>query len=185
VPSDPDDVWLHQRIIAGDDGALAEAYDRWSGLVHSLAARVTDDRTAAEDVTQDVFVHLWTRPEAYDPSRGGLRSWLCVLARSRALDWLRRRRTHARYNAAAAMLTDQAEVDDALLWETEAKVVREAVRSLPEPQREAVQLAYYRGRTYRQVASELSIPEGTAKSRLRTALASLADRLEAEGIIER
>jgi RNA polymerase sigma-70 factor (ECF subfamily) len=187
VPSDESDVWLRERLVAGDEDALAEAYDRWSGLIHSLAARITDDQTAAEDITQDVFVHLWQRPDAYDPSRGGLRSWLCVLTRGRALDWLRRRTSLARRHAAAAALADNTspDIDEALVWETEAKVVREAVRSLPEPQRVAVQLAYYGGRTYREVARELAIPEGTAKSRLRVALASLADRLAAEEILER
>ena len=76
-------------------------------------------------------------------------------------------------------------IDDAVIWHTETKVVREAVQALPDLQRQAVHLAYYRGHTYRQVALELNIPEGTAKSRLRLALANIADRLAAEGILER
>jgi RNA polymerase sigma factor (sigma-70 family) len=187
VRPDETDVRLHERILAGDDDALAEAYDRWSPLVHTLAVRITDDHGAAEEVTQDVFVQLWERPQTYDPARGALRSWLCMLARSRALDWMRRRRARIRYHASAAALMDGPadDVDEAVAWETAAKAVREAVRALPEPQREAVLLAYYHGRTYREVARELEIPEGTAKSRLRVALATLANRLTAEGIVER
>jgi RNA polymerase sigma-70 factor (ECF subfamily) len=187
VRPDETDVRLHERILAGDDDALAEAYDRWSPLVHTLAVRITDDHGAAEEVTQDVFVQLWERPQTYDPTRGALRSWLCMLARSRALDWMRRRRARIRYHASAAALLDGPadDVDEAVAWETAAKAVREAVRALPEPQREAVLLAYYHGRTYREVARELEIPEGTAKSRLRVALATLANRLTAEGIVER
>jgi len=181
-----DDVRLWKRLLAGDDDALAEAYDQWSTLIHSLAMRITADHAAAEDVTQDVFVHLWQHPDRYNPDRGALRSWLCLLARSRALDWLRRRGAQDRCHAAAAAIAPMpAEVDDDVVWQAEAKAVREAVAALPDRQREAVLLAYYRGRTYREVARDLDIPEGTAKGRLRAALSGLADSLAAEGILER
>jgi len=182
----PAEVRLRERLIAGDDDALAEAYDSWGGLVYSLAVRLTADHAAAEDITQDVFVRLWERPEAFDPQRGTLRTWLCMSARSRAVDWIRRREARNRYQAAAAAQPhDHAAVDEMMLWQTEAKVVREAVHALPETQREALVLAYYHGHTYREVASRLAIPEGTAKSRLRAALHALADHLAAEGILER
>jgi RNA polymerase sigma-70 factor (ECF subfamily) len=185
VRSGEADGWLHERLLAGDDDALAEAYDAWSGLVYSLALDITGDHATAEDVTQDVFVHLWERPDAYHPDRGSLRSWLCLLARSRALDWTRRRRTRARYQAAAATAEDQADIDETVMWKAETTVVRDAVRALPAPQREAVMLAFYHGHTYREVAERLDIPEGTAKSRLQLALASVVERLAAEGILER
>ena len=180
------DVRLWQRLLAGDDDALAEAYDQWSVLVHSLALRITGDHAAAEDITQDVFVHLWQHPDRYDPQRGALRGWLCLLARSRALDAVRRRGAQDRCHAAAAAIAPPpAQVDDGIVWQAEAKAVREAVAALPDRQREAVDLAYYQGRTYRQVAQDLNIPEGTAKWRLRAALSGLADSLAAEGILER
>jgi RNA polymerase sigma factor (sigma-70 family) len=184
------DVQLHERLVAGDEAALAEAYNEFSTLVHTLAARITSDHDAAQDVTQEVFVHLWERPDAYDPQRGALRTWLCLLARRRALDLSRRRQARARYQSTAATAElathrGHADVDEALTWETEAKAVREAVRALPDAQREAVLLAYFEGHTYREVARELRIPEGTAKSRLRVALANVADRLADEGILER
>jgi len=187
VPAErTDDVQLSERLVAGDDDALAEAYDRWSTLIYSVAMRITADHAAAEDVTQDVFVHLWQHPDRYDPRRGALRSWLCLLARSRALDWVRRRRAQDRCHAAAAAIAPApVEVDDGIVWQAEAKMVREAVAALPDRQREAVLLAYYRGRTYREVARDLGIPEGTAKWRLRAALSGLADCLAAEGILER
>lgn len=184
------DVQLHERLVAGDDDALAEVYERWSTPVHSLAVRITADHQAAQDVTQEVFVNLWEQPLAYDPKRGALGTWLCLLARSRALDLIRRRQTRVRYQITAgtadfATHRAQPDVDEALTWETEAKAVREAVRALPEVQRDAVLLAYFEGHTYREVARELDIPEGTAKYRLRVALATVADRLADEGIIER
>ena len=187
MPDDrADDVRLHERLLAGDDDALAEAYDRWSTLVHSLAIRITADHAAAQDVTQEVFVHLWEHPDRYDPHRGTLRSWLCLLARGRAIDSVRRSSAQARrHTAAAALAPMPAEVDDGVIWQAVAKVIREAVAALPDPQREAVLLAYYQGRTYRQVACDLGIPEGTAKWRLRAALGRVAEFLTAEGILER
>ena len=186
----PRDVQLHERLVAGDEGALVEAYNEWSALVHTLATRITADHDAAQDVTQEVFVHLWERPDAYDPQRGALRTWLCLLARRRALDWSRRRQARTRYQTTAgeaelAAHRAQPAVDDALTWEIETKAVREAVRSLPASQREAVLLAYFEGHTYREVARELRIPEGTAKTRLRTALATVAAHLADEGLLER
>lgn len=177
---------LRARLVAGDDDSLAEAYDCWSSLVYTVALRITEDHAAAQDVTQDVFVQLWSRPDRYQPERGALRSWLCMLARSRALDWTRRRRTRARQHAAAAALEPAAHpsADEAIIWQVETQAVRDAVRALPEPQRAVVLLAYYRGRTYRDVARELNIPEGTAKSRLRVALASVAEHLAEHGISE-
>ncbi|MFD0743938.1 putative protein N(5)-glutamine methyltransferase [Phytohabitans flavus] len=149
MPPDEGDARLRERLVAGDGDALAEVYDRWSGLIHTLALRITDDAAAAEDITQDVFVRLWQRPEAYDPERGALRTWLCMLARSRALDWTRRREARARYHAvagaSAAAAIVSADIGESVIWHTETKVVREAVQALPDLQRQAVQLAYYRG----------------------------------------
>jgi RNA polymerase sigma factor (sigma-70 family) len=108
-----------------------------------------------------------------------------MLAHRRSVDHIRRRIARSQRQVLSADVTDHSGVDEGVILETEAKVVREAVRALPEAQLDAVLLAYFGGRTYREVAQELGIPEGTAKSRLRAALSSLADRLEAQGILER
>jgi RNA polymerase sigma-70 factor (ECF subfamily) len=181
---DDADARLRERLVNGDGDALAEAYDRWATLVYTVARRVTGDKAAAEDVTQDVFLRLWQAPERYDPDRGPLRWWLSMAARGRAVDLVRSRTAAARRHAVAAMPQDEAEPDELVTWQMEVKVVQEAVRALPEAQRAAVHLAYYRGRTYRQVAEDLGIPEGTAKSRLRQALASLHARLAAQGFLD-
>ena len=179
------DVQLHERLRAGDDDALAEVYDRCSPLVYAVAVRITGNRTAAEVLTQDVFVRLWERPEAYRPERGSLLSWLCMAARSRALDWTRRDRVGTQGQADVSA-EQGAWVDEARGWpEPEVGAVRAVIRALPEPQREAVLLAYYSGCTYREVAGRLGIPEGAARSHLRAALARIADSLAAGGITER
>jgi RNA polymerase sigma-70 factor (ECF subfamily) len=143
---------------------------------------VIGDPRAAEDVSQDVFVGFWERPAAFDPARGSLRTWLGTLTHRRAVDHVRReeaRRRRAERDAGRAVAApDVEELATALLT---AERVRAALDVLPEEQRRAVQLAYFGGKTYRQVAETLGIPEGTAKSRLRLALRRIAAALEAEG----
>ncbi|HMG39856.1 MAG TPA: sigma-70 family RNA polymerase sigma factor [Acidimicrobiales bacterium] len=180
---------LARRLVAGDEDALAEAYDLYSSLVFGLAHRVTGSRSSAEDIAQDVFVRLWTAPEGFDPERGSLRTYLGMLTHGRAVDVVR---SDARRRA-----REEAEGGDAIrlepaAWERPESVedddlavrVRRAVGRLPPPQREALRLAYFGGHSYRSVATLLGIPEGTAKSRLRQALAKLGDLLAAEGAVE-
>jgi RNA polymerase sigma-70 factor (ECF subfamily) len=135
----------------------------------------------AEDVTQEVFTFLWEQPERFDPTRGSLRSWLGLLAHRRSVDRVRR---EVRRSRSETLLDDvwpaiggPSEVDDELARGWVAGCVREAIAQLPTEQRAAVELAYFGGRTYRHVASDLAIPEGTAKSRLRLALAKLEELL--------
>jgi RNA polymerase sigma factor (sigma-70 family) len=179
---------LAGRLAAGDPDALADAYRRYSGLVFGVCRRVLNDPTLAEDVTQEVFVHLWQSPERFDASRGTMRSWLGVLAHSRSLDRVRaecrRSRREARSDRSAAVDPAPNEVDDHLTATWVSDRVRTALRQLPSEQREAVELAYFGHRTYRQVAVELAIPEGTAKSRLRLALGKLDELLRSDFIGE-
>ena len=173
---------VRDRVVAGDDDALREVYDQYAPFVYGVAVRVIGDARAAEDVSQDVFVSFWERPGAFDPARGSLRTWLGTLTHRRAVDHVRReeagRRRAERDATRAVAAPDVEEMATALLT---AERVRAALDVLPEEQRRAVQLAYFGGRTYRQVAETLGIPEGTAKSRLRLALRRIAAALEAEG----
>ena len=173
---------VRARILAGDDTALREVYDQFASFVYGLAVRVIGDARAAEDVSQDVFVAFWERPGSFDPERGSLRTWLGTLTHRRAVDHVRReeaRRRRAEREASRAVASpDVEEMATALLT---AERVRAALDLLPVDQRRAIQLAYFGGKTYRQVAETLGIPEGTAKSRLRLALKRIADALEAEG----
>jgi RNA polymerase sigma-70 factor, ECF subfamily len=171
-----------ERMGAGDEGALGEVYDQFAAFVYGLAYRVIGDARAAEDVSQDVFVGMWQRPASFDPSRGTLRGWLGTLTHRRAVDYVRReearRRRSEREASRAVSSPDVEEMATALLA---ADRVRVALASLPAEQRRAIELAYFEGRTYRQVAEDLGIPEGTAKSRLRLGLRRVAAALEAEG----
>ncbi|WP_205315070.1 sigma-70 family RNA polymerase sigma factor [Nonomuraea lactucae] len=178
-----DDRLLHQRVIGGDEAALGEVYDRLSSLIFGLSLRVTRDRVIAEDITQEVFLVFWERPLAYDPDRGTLRAWLATIAHRRAVDHVRAEERR-RVSTLGPRLFEPppARLEDALLAAEETERVRQAVTALPDGLREAVELAYYGGRTYRQVAEELGVPEGTAKSRIRLALRRLADALAEEEV---
>ena len=171
---------LAARLAAGDDRALAEVFDELGPAVHATALQVLGD-PAADDVVQDVFVDLWCHPQRYDESLGSLRTYLTLCARHRALDVLRselrragREERQARLLPAPRAPSPGDEVADA----DAASVVRDAVRALPPDQRRAVELAYFCGLSYREVARRMGIPEGTAKSRVRLALAKLETVLD-------
>jgi RNA polymerase sigma-70 factor (ECF subfamily) len=174
---------VRDRLVARDPSALSDLYDQFGSYVFGLAARVIGDRHAAEDVTQEVFLSMWERPEAFDPARGRLRTFLGTLAHRRAVDLVRReearRRRAAREAATVVPVPDVGELAMAIVT---AEQVRAEVDRLPREQREAIELAYFGGRTYRQVAEELGIPEGTAKSRMRLGLSRIAQALEAQGV---
>ncbi|MFC5745508.1 RNA polymerase sigma factor [Actinomadura rugatobispora] len=177
------DEELRARLAAGDETALAEVYDLFSPLVFGLARRVTADADAAGDVTQEVFVGLWERPLAFDPAKGSLRTWLATLAHRRAVDWVRRESRHRRPPPVTAPDGNgRPGVEEEVLEGELAAGVRRGLQGLPPNLREVLELAYYHGLTYREVAARLGIPEGTAKSRIRSALARLARELESEGL---
>jgi RNA polymerase sigma-70 factor (ECF subfamily) len=172
----PDTVLL-ARIRAGDETALGALYDQHAGLVYGLARRVTRDDHLAQDITQEVFAYLWELPDRVDLARGSLRSYLAVVAHRRAVDEVRRSTRRSRTELAGAG-TEVAEgpeggIVDAAAHAWTSERVAAGLAQLPNDQRVAIQLAYFEGQTYTQVALTLGIPEGTAKSRLRLALARL------------
>lgn len=174
---------VRDRMVGGDDAALTDVYDQYSSFVYGLAARVIGDHRAAEDVTQDVFVSIWERPDSFDPGRGSLRTWLGTLAHRRAVDYVRREEAQRRRSQReAARSVSAPDVDELAMALVTAEKVREALEVLPPEQRDAIQLAYFGGKTYREVGLVLEIPEGTAKSRLRLGLRRIADVLESEGV---
>ncbi|HXP21277.1 MAG TPA: sigma-70 family RNA polymerase sigma factor [Streptosporangiaceae bacterium] len=170
------DALLAARLAAGDDHALAEIFDRLAPAVYAAALRVLGQGTAAQDVVQDVFVELWRHPGRYDPSAGTLRTFLLMLARHRAVDLVRSELRRIARQERQHRLTPWQQsppVDEEVAAAEAASAVRAAVRLLPDGQRRVVELAYFEGLTCREVAQAAGIPEGTAKSRLRLALAKL------------
>jgi RNA polymerase sigma-70 factor (ECF subfamily) len=172
---------LALRLRAGDETALGELYDQHGRFVYGLAHRVIGDRQAAEDVTQDVFVSMWEQADRFDPERGSLRAFLGTLAHRRSVDLIRREEARRRREDRTSLdAVTTFEMQDGLEIEYTTSRIRDAMAALPDPQRLALELAYFKGHTYRQVALVLGIPEGTAKSRLRLGLQRLAEILQPE-----
>ncbi|MEV5594447.1 sigma-70 family RNA polymerase sigma factor [Streptomyces sp. NPDC052496] len=168
----PRDRELHRRLVYGDESALGEAYDAYSALVRTVARRVTGSTAVADEVTHRVFIDLWTCPYAFEPGHGSLRAWLSIRGHHGAV--ARTRETEAETERAPGGTEAGAghqSVEEARL------ALHTALTELPLPEREALHLACFAGRTYRQVAVELGIPEAAATARLRNALGGLADRL--------
>jgi RNA polymerase sigma-70 factor (ECF subfamily) len=181
---DSSDAALAVAIGRWHEDALAEAFRRHSGPTYALARRVLGDATAAEEVVQEVFLRLWNAPDRYDPERGTMRAYLLAQAHGRAVDRLRsetsRRRREER--DAAASVEAAPDVEGAVIGMAVAEHLKGAVDALPPEERKAIELAYFGGHTYREVAVLLSQPEGTVKSRIRSGLKRLRAGLVDAGV---
>ncbi len=179
------DAALVVAIARWRQEALAEAYRRHAGAVLALAQRVLRDRSLAEEVVQEVFLRLWNQPERYDPERGTLRSFLLAQAHGRSVDALRSESARRNREEKEARQTAESgyDLEHEVVDLTVAEQVRTALSSLHEGEREAIELAYFGGHTYRQVASILGQPEGTIKSRIRLGMRHLRDALGDAGVV--
>ena len=165
---------LREQPAAG----IAVLYDRYGRLVFSMALRIVNDRGAAEEITQDVFMRCWRNVERYQPSQGSLVSWLLSIAHNRAIDELRSRRgKNARREISDEALQPQAAIDagfdDALL----RGEVQQALAELPAAQREVIELVFWGGLTRREIADRLELPLGTVHTRLRLGMDKLRGTL--------
>lgn len=170
--SDAGDAALVVAIGRWNDAAMAEVFRRHGGAVFALAKRVLGDATRAEEIVQEVFVRLWNEPERFDPERGSLRSFLLAQTHGRSVDLLRSEGARREREAREARATAESGYDlEREVWDLAvADRVRAAVMELPEEERRAIEMAYFGGRTYREVATALGAPEGTIKSRIRSGL---------------
>lgn len=171
------DSALVERMVAGDEGALAALYDRYSGMLFAMLVRTLRDPQAAEEILQDLFLQLWRGAARFDATRGSLPAWLMVIGRNRALSRLRTRE-HREIpedieafpaNAVPSSVNLEDDAERSLLMEK----LRSAMATLPAEQREAVELAYFEGMTQTEIAARTGSPLGTVKSRVRSAMQSL------------
>ena len=183
-PSTLSDGALAMAMARYQQDALAEAYRRHAGAVFGLARRLLGGQAQAEEIVQEIFLRLWNQPERYDPERGSLRSFLLTQTHGRAVDALRsavaRRRREERDASEPRAAVDDV---DREMWNLAlADPVREALAGLHDGEREAIELAYLGGHTYREVATMLGEAEGTVKSRIRAGLKRLRSDLTASGV---
>jgi RNA polymerase sigma-70 factor (ECF subfamily) len=179
-PQPNDDALLAQRIRSGDREALGELYDRYASVALATALRVVVDREQAEDLVHDTFVAVWQKIDRFDQARGSLRAWLLTIVRNRAIDRLRAARPTLGVDEAdeqSLLRTGANPTWEAAIARLSAAELRLALDGLPAEQRQAIELAYFGGNTYREIAVLTNVPLGTANGRLRLALAKLREAL--------
>ena len=182
-PQSPSTDWaVRSRVIdlrdaeKDRDRFIRDAIAAHGSAVLGVATRVLRDPNLAEDVAQDTFVAFWRQRDRIDLERGSVRGLLCSIARNKAIDLVRREEVQRRAREAAEATTPTL-APDAYRSVDDRTTVMGALKDLTQLQREAIELAYFGGRTYREVAQELNIPEGTAKTRLRDALLAMRTAL--------
>lgn len=179
------DLELLERIKQDDSSALDALYARYSSPVYSLVWKILQNPEEAEDVALDVFWQVWQQADRYDASRGAPPAWIFTVARSRAIDHLRAR--HRREDRTISFddpavnldsLDDEAAPDQVATFRQARDAVREAMTSLSGVQREAIDLAFFKGLTHVEIAERLGQPLGTIKTRIRQGLIKLRQTLD-------
>lgn len=163
---------LLERVVQKDESALSALYDRYSGLVFSEAKRILRDTGAAEEILQDLFYQVWRTAERFDAARGSLAGWLLVAARNRSISRLRRK-TGKTEELDVNGVSFRFELESAAAQNLLLAKVRTAIGSLPEPQRQALDFAYFEGMSHSEIAEKTGQPLGTVKTRIRSAMETL------------
>ncbi len=181
---DASDASLVVAIGRWREDALAEAYRRHAGAAFALARRLLNDQVLAEEVLQEVFLRLWNRPERFDAERGSLRSYLLAQTHGRSVDLLRSETARKRREERDARepVEPRDDIEREVVDLTVAEQVKSVVAGLPPDERRAIELAYFGGHTYREVAVMLDAPEGTVKSRIRSGLRRMRHDLVEAGV---
>ena len=180
-PSEPDqrlaDIALLERVTARDQHALAELYDRHSGLLFALIVRIVRDRAEAEEVLQEVFLAVWTRAASYNATLGSPAGWLVGFARNRAIDHWRSSGVRARTLESVEAPPGGDNPEQAASRNQERGRVRSALDTLPDEQRALIEQAYFRGMTHSELAETFALPLGTVKTRVRAGMQALRRQL--------
>jgi RNA polymerase sigma-70 factor, ECF subfamily len=185
------EILLLQRIAHGDTQALSDFYDRFSRLAFGIALQVLQNAAEAEEVTQDIFIQVWSKAATFDAAQGRVLTWFSSIARHRAIDQLRRRKVRPEGHSIGweECCQDRSEgqgsLEPGLISSQQRETVRAALFDLPPEQREALSLAYFQGLSQQEIADRLEQPLGTVKTRirlgmlkLRVVLSSLLDQPE-------
>lgn len=184
-PGAPTDLELMLAIQAQDTEALSQLYDRYNGILKALILRVIHNEAEAEDLLQEIFMEIWNQAKNFSAQKGKPLGWMVTLARRRAIDGLRKKQAYARAEERLQSETEQqpdawvhntTEIDISL-GDTR-QLIRQVIDSLPLPQQEAVELAFFRGMSQREIAAHTNTPLGTVKTRLELGLKKIYDGLK-------
>jgi len=182
-PADELQLQLLRRIAAEDREALAELYDQLSGSLFAVSFRILGDSHEAEEVIQDVFVQIWDKARIFEPIMGAPLSWALSITRNRSIDRLRSRQRRARVQDELEKIHEtEARTpapEDPALGGDEVTAIRSAVHTLPFEQRQAIEMAFFGGKTHLEIAEALQEPLGTVKARIRRGMLKLRESLQA------
>ncbi len=187
--ADLPDSDLVDAMAAGDVYAMEVLYDRYNRAVFSFAYRILGDREVAEDILQEVFLRAWRSARKFSEGRGAFITWLLSITHNMAIDDIRRQNRRPRKAESAdpvLMLTnvrdENPSVEEQAVLGNTRDIIRDALKTLPEAQRTAIELAYFKGLTQREIAEALDEPLGTIKTRMRLAIRKLREHLESQGL---
>ena len=186
-PARPEDEALIRDIANGQSAALGVLYDRYGRLVFSLAYRILNDGAAAEEVTQEVFLQIWTKAGTYQSGLGKVSTWLTSVTRHRAIDDLRRKRIRPEGHRVewdpsedgdVPQLVDPLNVSAQVELSIQNRAIRQAISQLPKDQQQALALAYFYGLSHQEIAETTGEPLGTIKTRIRLGMQKLRQTLD-------
>src|SRR5437870_13037304 len=184
-PGAPSDLDLMQGIQARDPDALSQLYDRYNGIMKALILRVIHNEAEADDLLQEIFMEMWNQAKNFSAQKGKPLGWMVTLARRRAIDGSRKNEAHARAEERLQSQTEQqpdawvhnATEEEILLGDTRA-LIRKVIKSLPPAQQQAIDLAFFKGMSQREIAAKTNTPLGTVKTRLELGLKKIYDGLK-------
>jgi len=184
-PGTPSDFELMKRIQERDADAISELYDRYNGILKALILRVIHNDAEADDLLQEIFVEIWNQAKNFSAQKGKPLGWMVTLARRRAIDGLRKKQAYARAEERLQNETEQqpeawvhnATEEEIVLSDTRT-VIRKVINRLPPAQQQAIDLAFFRGMSQREIAAKTNTPLGTVKTRLELGLKKIYDGLK-------
>jgi len=184
-PGAPSDFELMKGIQTGDADALSELYDRYNGILKALILRVIHNEAEADDLLQEIFMEIWNQAKNFSAQKGKPLGWMVTLARRRAIDGLRKKQAYARAEERLKNETEQqpdawvhnATEEEIVLSDTRL-LIRKVISGLPPAQQQAIDLAFFRGMSQREIAAKTNTPLGTVKTRLELGLKKIYDGLK-------
>jgi RNA polymerase sigma-70 factor (ECF subfamily) len=184
-PGAPSDLELMQAIQAEDPEALSQLYDRYNGILKALILRVVHNEAEAEDLLQEIFMEIWNQAKNFSAQKGKPLGWMVTLARRRAIDGLRKKQAYARAEERLQAETEQQpeawvhnSTEEEINFADTRVIVRDVISSLPPAQQQAIELAFFRGMSQREIAANTNTPLGTVKTRLELGLKKIYDGLK-------